>query len=218
MKKLIHKIAIRKSRKYLSEKYGAEWFSDFYKLSCSNLEEILPEMPDIGNSIFAMNYNFAAAYIAWYKSFEQLGVKADEIDKDIWAINEKLMYTFPKSILKISGKIYLSSFRKKAAKHIKKQQQNKLHPYDWKIAFRNIDHNSFEIDITECAFKKLSKDFGVEKMLPGICRMDYLMANIMGNGFARTKTLGDGDECCNCRYAVSGSCEWSPEKGFEYRK
>jgi hypothetical protein len=48
--------------------------------------------------------------------------------------------------------------------------------------------------------------------------MDYLMANLMGNGFTRTKTLGDGDNCCNCSYSKVGYCEWSPEKGFIERK
>lgn len=36
--------------------------------------------------------------------------------------------------------------------------------------------------------------------------------------FKRTKTLGDGDEFCNCHYEMKGSCECSPEKGFEHRK
>lgn len=44
--------------------------------------------------------------------------------------------------------------------------------------------------------------------------MDYMYANIMGNGFERTKTLGDGDDCCNCRYFMKGDCEWSPQKGL----
>ena len=47
-------------------------------------------------------------------------------------------------------------------------------------------------------------DFHAEGMLPGICRMDYLFASRMKNGFERTKTLGDGDECCNCRYFSRG--------------
>lgn len=218
MNRLILKISMSKSRKYFCEKYGAEWFSELKKLSNKHFNEILPRVPNIGKSIFAINYKFAPAYIAWYKALEQLGVESSEIDKDIWTINEKLMKTFPRFILKVSGKIYLSSLRKNAIRHIEKQKQNKLHPYDWKIAFRNIDNNSFEIDITECAYKKLSKDFGVEEMLPGICRMDYLIANLMGNGFTRTKTLGDANDCCNCRCSKVGFCEWSPEKGFNYRK
>lgn len=50
------------------------------------------------------------------------------------------------------------------------------------------------------------------------CRLDYLMANIKGNKFERTKTLADGDDCCNCNMMGLGYTEWSPEKGFEQRK
>ena len=64
----------------------------------------------------------------------------------------------------------------------------------------------------------LSKELGAEGLLPGVCRGDYLSAHLMGNGFERTKTLGDGDDCCNCRYYVKGDCDWSPDKGFENRK
>jgi hypothetical protein len=66
--------------------------------------------------------------------------------------------------------------------------------------------------------KKLAHDFGTDGLLPGICRMDYLFAHLMGNGFERTKTLGDGEDCCNCRYHIEGSCDWSPERGFVDRK
>ena len=59
---------------------------------------------------------------------------------------------------------------------------------------------------------------GARAMLPGICRIDYLFSHLMGNGFTRTQTLGDGDACCNCRYQLKGTCEWSPEKGFLDRK
>jgi hypothetical protein len=40
----------------------------------------------------------------------------------------------------------------------------------------------------------------------------------MGNRFVRSKTLGDGDSCCNCHYDLVGECEWAPEKGFAERK
>lgn len=70
-----------------------------------------------------------------------------------------------------------------------------------------MDDNSFEIDITECTYQKLGKEYYVEDLLPGICRVDYLMTNLIGNSFERTKTLGDGDMCCNCKYYIVGSCE-----------
>ena len=89
---------------------------------------------------------------------------------------------------------------------------------DWNIRYRNISDNCFEIDIYECAFRKLAKEYSVEGLLPGICRVDYMVAALMGTGFERTKTLGDGDDCCNCRYYLKGECKWEPEKGFINRK
>jgi hypothetical protein len=40
----------------------------------------------------------------------------------------------------------------------------------------------------------------------------------MGLQFVRTKTLADGDDCCNNHIAGPGFTEWAPEKGFEVRK
>lgn len=218
MRRLIFNFSISRSKNSLIQKYGEEWFANFKIISSQYYRDIAPKIPNIGTSIFSMNYAFAPAYIAWYKALQQLKISPAEIDEVIWLINEKLMTTFPKFLLKASGKIYLNSFCSNAQKHVDRQNQGKLYPYDWKIDFRYINRNTSEIDITECAYKKLAKDFNVDGMLPGICRMDYLMANLMGNGFTRTKTLGDGEECCNCKYSKVGSCEWSPEKGFDERK
>ena len=164
-----------------------------------------------------MNYQFAPAYIAWYLSLRELNLTPEEIDKNIWTLNENLMM-ISKPLLKLCGKIYFNGFKRKSLKQIRRQKNGQTHPYDWKIDFKEIDKNSFESNIYECAFKKLARDFHVEAMLPGICRMDYLTAHLMGNGFIRTKTLGDGDDRCNCQYFKTGDCDWSPERGFTSRK
>lgn len=39
-------------------------------------------------------------------------------------------------------------------------------------------------------------------MLPGICRVDYLIAHYMNVGFDRTQTLGEGGTMCDCRYKM----------------
>ena len=133
-------------------------------------------------------------------------------------MNEKLIKSIPKSLRHFIGKSMFSSMRKNARKHVDRQNRNELHPLDWEIEFRDIDKNTFDIDIKTCALKKLAHDFNAEGLLPGICRMDYLTANLLGNGFARTKTLADGNDCCNGHYELSGKCEWAPEKGFKDRK
>ena len=214
----IHQIALRRSKRYYIEQYSEEFFKAFAEKSTAVFREIAPKVPDIGKSIFSLNYRFAPAYIAWYKALIELGNTREEADRNIWAMNERLLCMLPRFMLKLTGKMYLNSFRKKAVSHEKRQKAGLLHPYDWRITFRHIDSNTFEIDITECGYLKLAQDYHIRELLPGICRIDYLLSHIMGNGFERTKTLGDGNDCCNCRYHIVGECEWAPEKGFDTRK
>lgn len=218
LKRLVYRVTMHRSKKYIVNKYGEVFWKDFKQKSMRILNSILPKVPDIGESIFAFNYDFCPTYISWYKSFMELGLSSDEACKEIWKMNECLVTIIPSWMLSLSVNAYLGGFRRSAARHEQRMKANKLHPYDWKIAYREIDDKTFEIDITECAMLKLSKDFDALGMYPAICRMDYLFSHYMGSGFERTKTLGDGDSCCNCRYHMRGSCEWAPEKGFEYRK
>lgn len=218
MEKAIYTLTMLRSRKALTQKYGKEFWSAFKRRSQAQLSDIPPLTPDIGKSIFAFNFKFGPAYIAWYKTLLGLGLQQQEAWQTIWLMNEKLVTTAPKGLLRLGGKLYFRGMKKQAAAHIARQQNNKLHPYDWQIAYRDIDTNSFEINITACGLKKLAHDFDADGLLPGICRLDYLLSHLMGNGFERTKTLGDGDTCCNGCYHITGSCTWAPEKGFTERK
>ncbi|MDD3212108.1 MAG: L-2-amino-thiazoline-4-carboxylic acid hydrolase [Eubacteriales bacterium] len=147
-----------------------------------------------------------------------MGIDRGEADAIIWLLNERMATLIPQPFLHVVGRAYFSGFRKKASAHVARQRRGELHPWDWTIRCREIDPNAFEIDITRCAMQQFAHAHGAEAMLPGICRMDYLFSWLMGNGFQRTKTLGDGDDCCNCHYQLEGSCEWAPEKGFTDRK
>ncbi|HEY9062987.1 MAG TPA: L-2-amino-thiazoline-4-carboxylic acid hydrolase [Pseudobacteroides sp.] len=218
MIKLIYHLTLHRSKCYLIQKYGKDFWKQFKANSDKTFAEILPQVPDIGYSIFSSNYEFGPSYIAWYKTFLELGVTQDETIQNIWTMNEKMVTTIPRPFLKVIGRLYLSGLRKKAAAHMIRQEKGYLHLYDWAITYHEIDQNSFELDIAECGLKKLAHQFKADGLLPGICRMDYLLSNLMGNGFVRTKTLGDGNDCCNCHYDLVGKCEWSPEKGFIDRK
>ncbi|HPR79378.1 MAG TPA: L-2-amino-thiazoline-4-carboxylic acid hydrolase [Candidatus Limiplasma sp.] len=218
MNKLLYQVAMRRSRSCYKQRYGQDFWTRFRVGSNDRLAEILPKVPDIGKSVFSFNYIFAPFYIAWYQTLISLGNTPGEADENLWMMNERMARTLPASLLKIVGRLYLGSFSRKAAGHEARQKAGTLHPYDWKITYRPMDANTYEIDILECAYVKLTNDLGARGMLPGVCRMDYLFSHLMGNGFTRTKTLADGDDCCNCRYQLKGACEWAPEKGFTDRK
>lgn len=94
-----------------------------------------------------------------------------------------------------------------------RQENGSLHPFDWEIEYRDINKNEFMIKIKKCGFITYADKFDARGILPGICAVDYIVAYYMKNGFHRTKTLGYGDDCCDCRYALNGSCPLKPGNG-----
>ena len=216
--KLLYRLGMRRSKERMLNDFGNGFWEEFKANADNWMQEILPKVPDIGHSVFRTSYDMCPAYIAWYKSLMAMGFSSEEAGEELWVMSEDLLELIPKRVLKLPMKGYMAGFRDDAALHEQRGKAGKLHPYDWQIVFTDHDDDHFEIDISECAMMKLSKDFDALGMFPAVCRVDFLAANVMGNGFSRTKTLADGDECCNCMYEIGGTCDWNPELGFTDRK
>lgn len=215
MQKFIYRLTMCRSKGYIQKQYGKSFWKSFREHSDAVFRQVAAELPDIGDSIFSFNYAYAPSYVAWYRSMRQLGLDAGQADDLMWKMNEKMLLSVPKPFLHMAGKSYLNSFRKKAKQHLQRQGKPGFSEYDWLIDYRDIDANSFEIDIRRCGFITVAKRYGVEGMLPGICSVDYMVSHYMGNGFSRTKTLGDGDECCNCHYELTGKCPLRAPEGMK---
>ena len=215
MQKFIYRLTMCRSKGYIQKQYGKSFWKSFREHSDAVFRQVAAELPDIGDSIFSFNYAYAPSYVAWYRSMRQLGLDAGQADDLMWKMNEKMLLSVPKPFLHMAGKSYLNSFRKKAKQHLQRQGKPGFSESDWLIDYRDIDANSFEIDIRRCGFITVAKKYGVEGMLPGICSVDYMVSHYMGNGFSRTKTLGDGDECCNCHYELTGKCPLRAPEGMK---
>lgn len=206
------------TRRYIASNYGENFSAEFCRLSKRSLKEMIPQIPDIGDSIFKTSYLIAPCYISWFKACQDLKGDVAFSNKMIWDLNEYMMKKVPRFSVPLIRKIYLGTIIKKSEIHSKKSKHNIVAEYDWKTRYTKIDKNTFNIDVYECAIKKLCEKFNAIEMLPSLCRMDYLISHYLRHSFKRTKTLGDGDDCCNNIFCTKGSCEWSPEKGFENRK
>lgn len=207
------------SKKGIQTVYGIEFFKGFAELSRQHLERMLPEVPDIGKSIFSFNYLYGPCYFAWYQALLDLEIQKQDVLNLIWQINEDFIKSFPSALRRWFGKtMYLGDFRRKAVEAEQHGKTGQLHPFDWRIEYFDIDHNTFGINIYECGMLKLANRFGYAEMFPQICRMDYLFSHYFCQSFKRSGTLADSNSCCDCWYQVPGQCEWAPEKGFEVRK
>lgn len=207
------------AKKGLKQLYGADFYKHFVVLSKQQLDNMLPSVPDIGNSIFSFNYLFGPCYFAWYHALRELEISRKDALNLIWQINEDFVKKVPPNLLRWFGKkIYLGSFRKKAIEAERRGKKGLLHPFDWRIEYINIDKNTFAINIYECAMLKLADQFGYQDLFPQVCRMDYLFSHYFSQSFKRSSTLADKNSCCDCWYQFPGQCEWAPEKGFIDRK
>lgn len=56
-------------------------------------------------------------------------------------------------------------------------------------------------DYLECGICKLCKDEGFSELAKYLCRMDFVLADIMGMKLERTMTIAEGFEKCDFRYS-----------------
>ncbi|MGC6174625.1 L-2-amino-thiazoline-4-carboxylic acid hydrolase [Lacrimispora sp. 38-1] len=215
---LIYHIGMIRSHGAMVKRYGKDYTMRFTATSDRYFKQVSKKTPDIGKSVFSFNYAFAPAYIAWYKTAVELGTNDNNIQDLLWLMNEKIITAIPSFFRKACGRMYLNSFRKKAPMHEKREMQGKVHTYDFLIHFIPKGKSHFGIDITRCGLRTIAADFDALGIFPAVCRVDYMIGEYLHLGFIRTKTLGDGDDCCNCRYEIGGMCRWAPEEGFENRK
>ena len=181
MQKFIYRLTMCRSKGYIQKQYGKSFWKSFREHSDAVFRQVAAELPDIGDSIFSFNYAYAPSYVAWYRSMRQLGLDAGQADDLMWKMNEKMLLSVPKPFLHMAGKSYLNSFRKKAKQHLQRQGKPGFSEYDWLIDYRDIDANSFEIDIRRCGFITVAKKYGVEGMLTGICTVDYMVYHYKSN-------------------------------------
>lgn len=211
--RFIYRVGMLRARKALAAQYGAEFYRQFKASSARWLSEVIAKTPDIGNTIFAFNYAFTPAYIAWYKAACEQGLDKNQTDRLLWLFNEGIITLVPKWAGPAYMTAYLKSFRQKAPEHERLCRAGRVHPYDYELRFVPGSGDTFGIDITRCGMRTLARDFDALGIFPAVCRVDYMMSQHMGAGFERTKTLGDGDDCCDCRYIIGGRCEWAPGDG-----
>ena len=196
------------SKSTLKEVLGTEKYRLFRKKTTYYKKKYYPEIPEIGKTVFDTSYYFASCYFFYFPALKDLGYSAKEAGTIIWKINESFLRKIPRLFLAFTGNFYVSRSKKMGIWATEQAKRNNLHPYDWRIEYKEISKQKWSIDIMECYVIKMAKRFNQMDMFPYICRMDYLFSHYFKQGFERTKTLGDGNDCCNCQWEIPGKCDW----------
>lgn len=62
--------------------------------------------------------------------------------------------------------------------------------------------NDLGYDYYECGICKICKDEGCPELAKHLCKLDFMMADLMNAKLVRTKTLAEGADYCDFRYSL----------------
>lgn len=159
-------------------------------------KKIIERAKDIGKSRLLSSYIMGSYFIAMNRSTGKSPEENYEIFKEGLCASKlfhKVMgdangYLDPK---KMPGRLQWS---KDSHKH---QYEN-----DWVVdILPGNDEYDLGYDYHECGICKLCQDEGCPKLAAYLCRMDFVIADIMDMKLERTKTIANGDPYCDFRYS-----------------
>lgn len=166
--------------------------SDYRKRVKREYRAMLLRTPDIGGSSLEMNLYIAAFVFSLHKA------EPEKITPDI--VNEMVTAVFDSPFMIKAHK------NKKCTLFTDKVQDKKLaesrasqnSPYelDWKFQYRK-GNNEFYNTYTECGICKLGIREKCFEFVPCLCNMDERNYRNEGGKLHRTKTLAQGDDCCD---------------------
>ena len=153
---------------------------------------MLLRTPDIGGSSLEMNLYIAAFVFSLHKA-EPSKITPAVVDEMVTAVFDSPF------IVKVHKNKKCTLFTDKVQdKKVKESiaSQNSKYELDWKFKYeKGVDE--FYNTYTECGICKLGKRENCFEFVPCLCNMDERNYRNDGGQLHRTKTLAQGDDCCN---------------------
>ncbi len=153
---------------------------------------MLLRTPDIGGSSLEINLYIAAFVFALHKASPQR-ITPQIVDEMVTAVfNSPFLIKVHKNkkCVLFTDKVQ----NKKISESIK--SQTSCYELDWKFNYQKGKDEFFNT-YTECGICKLGKRENCFEFVPCLCNMDERNYRNEGGLLSRTKTLANGDECCN---------------------
>ncbi len=153
---------------------------------------MLLRTPDIGGSSLEMNLYIAAFVFSLHKA-EPAMITPDVIDTMVTAVFDSPfivnVHKNKKCVL-FTDKVQDKKVRESIA------SQTSTYELDWKFCYeKGVDE--FYNTYTECGICKLGKRENCFEFVPCLCNMDERNYRNEGGQLHRTKTLAQGNDCCD---------------------
>ncbi|MCM1327826.1 MAG: L-2-amino-thiazoline-4-carboxylic acid hydrolase [Ruminococcus sp.] len=192
----------------MKENFGTKLYGWFYGNSCKKqlkkeifagvnreYKNIVRRAKDIGSSRLLSAYCMCAYFIALNRC---TGLSAEEN----YEIFKKGLYE-NKLFRKVLGDAENYLDIKKLPDRLKWAENSKKRRYenDWVVeVLPGTAEYDLGYDYLECGVCKLCRDESCPELAKYLCRLDFVLADIMGMELKRTETIAEGYEKCDFRY------------------
>ena len=154
--------------------------------------EMLLRTPDIGGSSLEMNLYIAAFVFSLHKA-EPARITPAVVDEMVTAVFDSPFMIKAHKNKKCT--LFTDKVQDKKLAESKASQYS-TYELDWKFTYeKGVDE--FYNTYTECGICKLGKRENCFAFVPCLCNMDERNYRNEGGQLHRTKTLANGDDCCN---------------------
>ncbi|MDO4622685.1 MAG: L-2-amino-thiazoline-4-carboxylic acid hydrolase [Eubacteriales bacterium] len=173
--------------------------NNFHKVSGAQLKQeykaIISNAKDIGKSRMMSAYCMGAFFIAAY----HLNENAEE-NYRIFRDGLEQSRIFKAALGNADA--YLSEKKLAGRREWERESHKKLYENEWVVdVIAGGRDFALGYDYHECGICKLCADEGCFEIAHYLCRLDFLLAEMMGMKLTRTQTIADGADVCDFRYA-----------------
>lgn len=168
---------------------------DFKKRHRAEYRAMVARTPGIGG--MTENMLCSTLYIACY-GFAYYKADPERITMDVFDGMIQAVCKSDRMIQAYRGKDAFDP--KQMAKYEKgaARSQKDEYPMDWKFTFGwDSAVPEYFLTYSECGVCKLAERENLQFLVSHVCVMDYAMIELKGARLLRTKTLGNGDDCCD---------------------
>lgn len=166
-----------------------------YKIK-NEYQQIVTRAKDIGNSKLLSAYCMAAYFIAVNRN---TGLSPEEN----YEIFERGLYgskLFHMALGKADS--YLNTKKLAGRKEWSRQSYERKYENDWVVdILEGNEQYELGYDYHECGVCKLCRDEGCFELAKYLCKLDFVMADMMGMRLERTQTIAEGAAYCDFRYS-----------------
>lgn len=200
----------------LDDGFGTAEATAMRREMLTECRHLIPQLPDIGgrDNPLAGDLVEVAWALAAHRVLLRHGGSTADTGELLHRVKRTELERTPRRLRPLITRVMFSWLGQRVLERGARRSQARRYPDDWVAVKVDGDGASFDfgMDVTQCAVVRFLHAQGTDDLTPYLCDLDWVRAEVMGYGLARTKTLAWGCDRCDFRFTRKGatSAPWPP--------